>query len=123
MPLRLQIENFLTLENGEAISVAVPETGLTVGRGAGMGWVLPDASLHVSAHHFDALGHGETWILQDRSTNGTYLQGERQRLDHPHRLRHGDRFQVGPYIVVALIEGPADLPEPPPGWPGGPPLD
>lgn len=69
MPLRLQIENFLTLENGEAISVAVPETGLTVGRGAGMGWVLPDASLHVSAHHFDVLGHGEKWICRtDRPT-------------------------------------------------------
>lgn len=104
MTLTLQIENFSVLDDGGPVNVAVPEAGLQAGRNAGMGWVLPDASRHISGHHFDIyLQHG-TWWLHDRSTNGTFLQGHRHRLDGPHGLQHGDRFQVGQYIIVALME-------------------
>lgn len=107
MTLTLQIENFSVLDDGGPVNVAVPETGLQAGRNAGMGWVLPDASRHISGHHFDIYFQHGTWWLHDRSTNGTFLQGHRHRLDGPHGLQHGDRFQVGQYIIVALMEVPA----------------
>ena len=47
---------------------------------------------------------GGTWWLNDRSTNGTFLQGHRHRLDRPHAPAHGDRFQVGQYVIVALFD-------------------
>ena len=106
MTLTLQIENFSVLDDGGPVSVAVSESGLQVGRNAGMGWVLPDASRHISGHHFDITCQHGTWWLHDRSTNGTFLQGHRHRLDGPHGLQHGDRFQVGQSISVALMEAP-----------------
>lgn len=104
MTLTLQIENFSVLDDGGPVNVTVAESGLQAGRNAGMGWVLPDASRHISGHHFDIYFQHGTWWLHDRSTNGTFLQGHRHRLDGPHGLQHGDRFQVGQYIIVALME-------------------
>ena len=106
MALTLLIENYQILDDGGPASINVPESGLQVGRRAGMGWVLPDASRHISGHHFDVYYQGNEWWLRDVSTNGTFLQGMRHRLDGPHRLEHGDRFQVGQYIVVAMMDSP-----------------
>lgn len=106
MALTLLIENYQILDDGGPASINVPEGGLQVGRRAGMGWVLPDASRHISGHHFDIYFQGGEWWLRDVSTNGTFMHGMRHRLDGPHRLEHGDRFQVGQYIVVALMDSP-----------------
>src|SRR6202043_808647 len=43
--------------------------------------------------------------LHDISTNGTYLYGSDSRLKAPHRLRDGDRFAIGHYIILATIDG------------------
>ncbi|TRW99592.1 type VI secretion system-associated FHA domain protein TagH [Paracoccus sp. M683] len=104
MTLTLQIENYQVLDDGGPASVEVPQSGLSAGRSGGMGWVLPDASRHISGHHFDIFHDQRGWWLRDVSTNGTFLQGQRYRLDGPHRLSHGDRFQVGQYIIVALVD-------------------
>ena len=119
MTLTLQIENFHVLDDGGPVSINVPESGIQVGRRSGMNWVLPDASRYISGHHFDVGYEGGTWWLNDRSTNGTFLQGHRHRLDGPHALAHGDRFQVGQYIIVVLLDQadqrsaltPASLPD------------
>lgn len=115
MTLTLQIENFNVLDDGGPVSVTVPESGIQVGRNSGMGWVLPDASRHISGHHFDIYRQDNHWLLHDRSTNGTFLQGHRHRLDGAHRLSQGDRFQVGQYIIVALLDAPAAQPGITPG--------
>ena len=104
MTLTLQIENFHVLDDGGPVSILVPETGIQVGRRSGMDWVLPDASRYISGHHFDVSFDSGKWSLLDRSTNGTFLQGHRHRLDGPHPLAHGDRFQVGQYVIVALFD-------------------
>ena len=104
MALTLQIENFHTLDDGGPVSVDVPVTGLQAGRARGMGWVLPDASRYISAHHFDVTFDGQTWWLRDLSTNGTFLQDQEHRLNGAHALRHGDRFQVGHYLIVAIFD-------------------
>jgi type VI secretion system protein ImpI len=106
MTLTLQIENFHVLDDGGPVSILVPETGIQVGRRSGMSWVLPDASRYISGHHFDVSHEGGKWWLHDRSTNGTFLQGHRHRLDGPHALTHGDRFQVGQYVIVAMFDLP-----------------
>ena len=106
MTLTLQIENFHVLDDGGPVSILVPESGIQVGRRSGMNWVLPDASRYISGHHFDVSHDGTRWWLHDRSTNGTFLQGHRHRLDGPHALNHGDRFQVGQYVIVAMFDLP-----------------
>ena len=119
MSLTLQIENFHVLDDGGPVSIAVPESGITVGRRAGADWVLPDASRYISGQHFQISFDGRSWWLRDLSTNGTFLHGHRHRLDGPHALAHGDRFQVGQYVIVAVFDlppvqgalSPASLPE------------
>lgn len=118
MSLTLIIENYQVLDGGAPASIQVPQSGLQVGRRSGMGWVLPDASRHISGHHFDVCFQDGGWWLRDVSTNGTFLQGSRHRLDGLCRLEHGTRFQVGPYVIVALLDArqmshgmnPASLP-------------
>lgn len=106
MTLTLLIENYQILDDGGPASIVVPEAGLQIGRREGMEWVLPDASRHISGHHLDVYFRDGAWWLRDQSTNGTFLHGMRHRLDGPHRLEHGDRFQVGQYVVVALMDAP-----------------
>lgn len=118
MTLILQIENHEILDDGGPASVTVPESGLQAGRSAGMGWVLPDSSRHISGHHFDVFRQGADWFLRDVSTNGTFLQGQRYRLDGPHRLSHGERFQVGHYLIVVRLDQLAQ-PAPFPAYGGG----
>lgn len=103
MTLTLQIENDQTPGSDSPTRITVPPEGLQAGRGAAMGWVLADASRHISGHHFDIYRDDTGWWLRDVSTNGTFLQGHRNRLDGPHLLTDGDRFQVGQYIIVAVI--------------------
>lgn len=125
MTLTLRIENFRVLDDGGPVSVRVTERGLQAGRREAMDWVLPDASRHISGHHFDIVYDEGDWWLRDVSTNGTFLQGNRHRLDGMHRLTHGDRFQVGHYIIVAVLEDSGDdgfLPDSLPEYPLGQPL-
>ncbi|TWI33771.1 type VI secretion system-associated FHA domain protein TagH [Paracoccus sulfuroxidans] len=125
MTLTLQIENYRVLDDGGPVSIRVPERGLQAGRREGMGWVLPDASRHISGHHFDVTFDGGLWWLRDMSTNGTFLQGHRHRIDGAHALRNGDRFQVGQYIIVALLDAPEEpgfMPESLPEYSVGQPV-
>lgn len=106
--LALLIENHDATDTGVAARVEVPRSGFQAGRGPAMDWVLADASRHISGHHFD-IRYDDGWWLHDLSTNGVFLQGQTQRLAGPYRLSHGDRFRVGHYIIVALINARTDL--------------
>ncbi len=123
--LLLQIENYDRLSDGGPVSITIGPRGAQIGRSAGMDWVLPDPTRHISSHHFDvSFADGGFWVT-DRSTNGTYMQGSQYRLGQPHRLASGDRLQVGHYIIVAqLVQGQPAAPPPAQGttdpfWQGG----
>lgn len=103
--LHLRIENHVTLPNGGPVSLRLSGGSAQVGRKAGMDWVLPDPSRHISGHHFDITYQGGRYFLRDFSANGTFLHGERYRLDAAHEIRHGDRYTVGHYILRATLEG------------------
>jgi type VI secretion system FHA domain protein len=114
--LTLRIENYSALENGGPVTLRLTGQAAHIGRKAGMHWVLPDPSRHISGHHFDVTPQGDGYVLVDLSSNGTFLHGERYRLGGPHEIQDGDRFTVGPYIIRAEISDaapPAAEPEPP----------
>lgn len=116
--LTLRIENHQTLENGGPVAFAVPPGGAQIGRKAGMDWILPDQTRHISGHHFNVTVEGERFLLIDASSNGTFLHGARYRLDGPHEIRDGDRFTVGHYILRAeFTDAPAEQPGPIPYYP------
>lgn len=112
MTLTLQIENYDVLEDGGPVYFTVNQGGFQAGRGSGMDWVLPDPSRHISGQHLEITYSDGAYWLTDVSTNGTFLKGQRYRLEGPHRLGQGDRFQVGHYIIAVHLDGAAPAPAP-----------
>lgn len=106
MTLVLQIENYPALENGAPVQFPVPVQGAKIGRSANMDWTLPDQTRHISSHHFDILVQDGVFYLRDVSTNGTFYYDTRERVNGFHQLRHGDRFQVGTYLIIAVLQEP-----------------
>lgn len=107
MTLTLKIDNYDVLDNGGPAQITLDQKGCQVGRRPEMDWVLPDPGRYVSGHHFDiSYSDGDYW-LTDVSSNGTFLQGEKYRLEGPRKLEHGDRFTIGHYIVIVDLSGGA----------------
>jgi len=106
MALTLSIENLTSLPDGGPLSVSVQgKRGIDIGRDQYLDWTLPDPSRFISGKHCEVRWHDDGYWLHDVSTNGTFLDGADSRLREPHRLRNGDRFAIGHYIVVVTLEG------------------
>jgi len=107
MALRFNIENETRLADGGPTSFAV--TGrrtVDIGRDRHLDWTLPDPSRLISAKHCEVQYRDGGYWLHDVSTNGTFLNGADHRMRGPHKLRNGDRFVVGHYIIgVSLDSG------------------
>jgi type VI secretion system FHA domain protein len=101
--LTLRIENYATLPNGGPVFLTLSGGSAQVGRKAGMDWVLPDASRHISGHHFDVSFRNGRYYITDVSANGTFLHGERYRIDSAREVQDGDRYTVGHYIIRATL--------------------
>jgi type VI secretion system protein ImpI len=106
MGLTLRIENESNLPDGGPLSVSVSgKRGIDIGRDTHLDWTLPDSSRYISGKHCEVrYSEGGYW-LYDVSTNGTFLYGSEGRLKGPHRLRNGDRLQIGHYIVAVSVDG------------------
>ncbi len=106
MGLTLNIENLPSLPDGGPLSYTVRgKRGFDIGRDQYLDWTLPDPSRFVSGKHCEVRWHDGGYWLHDVSTNGTFLDGADSRLKEPHRLRNGDRFSIGHYVIVASIDG------------------
>jgi type VI secretion system protein ImpI len=116
MALTLKIENESSLPDGGPLSVSIKgKRGIDIGRDQYLDWTLPDPSRFISGKHCEVRWHDGAYWLHDISTNGTFLYGSDSRLKAPHRLRDGDRFAIGHYIIVAAIDDEserADAPQP-----------
>jgi predicted component of type VI protein secretion system len=63
-------------------------------------WALPDPMRKVSRHHCDVLRTGRHYFVIDRSTNGTFLNGQLLPRGEPVLLRRGDQIGLGGEVVV-----------------------
>ena len=105
MTLTLRIENETSLPDGGPLSVSIAgKRGIDIGRDPYLDWTLPDATRFISGKHCEVRWHDGGYWLHDISTNGTFLDGEESRLRAPHRLRSGDRFLIGRYIILAELD-------------------
>jgi type VI secretion system protein ImpI len=105
MTLTLHIENETSLPDGGPLSVSVKgKRGLDIGRDPYLDWTLPDPSRFVSGRHCEVRWRDGGYWLHDISTNGTFMNGAESRLKAPHRLRNGDRFVIGQYVIAATLD-------------------
>ena len=82
---------------------------LSIGRGPGNDWVLPDPDRHLSKTHcVVSIENGRT-ILTDVSTNGVHINGARQATARDSRteLTDGDDFRLGDYTITVAAADPA----------------
>jgi predicted component of type VI protein secretion system len=89
------------------------ERGGSIGRVAGNDWVLPDAQNFVSSRHALITARGGVFYLEDKSSNGTFINAADQPVSRadPQPLCDGDRLFIGDYeIIVQLIpSAPAEI--------------
>ncbi len=104
--LTLTIENETSLPDGGPLSVTIQgKRGIDVGRDSHLDWTLPDPTRFISGKHCEVRYRDGGYWLHDVSTNGTFLYGADHRMQAPHRLRDGDRFVIGNYIVAVAVAG------------------
>jgi type VI secretion system protein ImpI len=113
MALHLKIENETTLPDGGPVSITVSgKRGIDIGRDAHLDWTLPDPTRYISSKHAEIRYRDGAYWLHDVSTNGTLLNGADHRMQAPHRLRDGDRFTIGHYIIAVALDGEPGEPRP-----------
>jgi type VI secretion system protein ImpI len=106
MELILQLVNETTLPDGGPVNCHISgKRGIDIGRAAHLDWTLPDPTRYISSKHCEIRYNDGGYWLHDVSTNGTFLNGADNRMRAPHRLRNGDRFTVGHYIVAVTVNG------------------
>jgi type VI secretion system protein ImpI len=106
MGLSLRIENETQLADGGPLSVNVAgKRNIDIGRDTHLDWTLPDPTRFISSKHAEIRYKDGGYWLHDVSTNGTFLNGGDHRMQAPHRLRNGDRFIIGHYIIAVALDG------------------
>ena len=107
MTLTLAITNRDRLENGSPTELVLHNRGAIIGRAQTCEWPLPDDARVLSGRHCEVQFRDGTYTLVDSSTNGTFLGNEPERMAEPRRIRHGDRFRIGPFEIEARLSGEA----------------
>lgn len=122
MTLTLRIDNFNHLPDGGPIEYTVNQSGFELGRDPAMDWTLPDPNRFVSSCHAEVRYENGGYWLYDVSTNGTFVNGGSMRVKSPYALQHGDKLQIGHYLVVAQVDQVAAAAAPPaaPAMPASP---
>ncbi len=83
-------------------SVALFEGEITLGRSRGCGIVLADPCIS-RVHSLVAVRSGRVYVQDLRSSNGTFVGGE--RISGEREITEGDRISIGNYDLV-LHPGP-----------------
>src|SRR5579872_4743363 len=105
MTLVLTITNVERLENGLPTRLRLDRHGAVIGRSPTADWSLPDPQHYVSSVHCEIDYRDSAYVLVDKSTNGTFVNGAQQRLAGPHTIGSGDVVVIGHYSIRADLEG------------------
>ncbi len=111
MALRLRVISDHRLRLGDKSTFVFGVSGGSIGRSAENDWVLPDDMRYVSGRHARVVFHKGRYLLQDTSSNGTYINDGDRPLgsQNPHELKTGDVLRIGEYHVQVAIDAATDF--------------
>lgn len=111
MALRLRVISDHRHRMGEKSTFVFGVSGGSIGRSAENDWVLPDDMRYVSGRHARIVFHNGRYLLQDTSSNGTYVNDIEKPLGskNPHELKSGDILRIGEYHVQVQIDSATDF--------------
>lgn len=112
MALKLRIVSDHYKQLGKLGSRIFGVTGGSIGRSRDNDWVLPDPDRYISGHHAKIVFNAGSWMLEDTSTNGVFVNDSEIPLSQegPYKLKDGDRLRLGDYEVLASIDELNDFP-------------
>jgi type VI secretion system FHA domain protein len=101
MALRLTIISEQNAALGERATLILDQAGGTIGRADDCDWVLPDPHRYISAHHARISYRNGSFIVEDTSTNGLFINDELDPVGRlgPQPLRPGDTLRMGSYRI------------------------
>src|SRR5262245_28042392 len=111
MALRLRVISEHRQRMGDKSTFVFGVSGGSIGRSAENDWVLPDDMRYVSGRHARIVYHKGRYLLQDTSSNGTYVNDSDRPLggQNPHELKTGDILRFGEYHVQVQIDSANDF--------------
>src|SRR3954463_3719628 len=111
MALRLRVISDHRHRMGDKSTFVFGVSGGSIGRSAENDWVLPDNMRYVSGRHARVVFHKGRYLLQDTSSNGTYVNDNDRPLgnQNPHELKSGDILRFGEYHVQVQIDSATDF--------------
>jgi len=111
MALRMRVISEHRLNMGDKSTFVFGVSGGSIGRSAENDWVLPDDMRYVSGRHARIIYHKGRYVLQDTSSNGTYVNDNERPLgnQNPHDLKSGDILRIGEYHVQVQIDSGNDF--------------
>ena len=111
MALRLRVISDHRHRLGDKCTFVFGVSGGSIGRSAENDWVLPDDMRYVSGRHARIVYHKGRYMLQDTSSNGTYVNDNERPLgnQNPHTLSSGDVIRIGEYHVQVQIDSATDF--------------
>jgi type VI secretion system protein len=111
MALRLRVISDHRQRLGDKSTFVFGVSGGSIGRSAENDWVLPDDMRYVSGRHARIVYHKGRYLLQDTSSNGTYVNDNERPLgnQNPHELKSGDILRIGEYHVQVQIDSATDF--------------
>ena len=111
MALRLRVISDHRHRMGDKNTFVFGVSGGSIGRSAENDWVLPDDMRYVSGRHARIVFHKGRWMLQDTSSNGTFVNDNDRPLgsQNPHELKSGDVLRIGEYHVQVQVDSATDF--------------
>jgi type VI secretion system FHA domain protein len=111
MALRMRVISEHRLNMGDKHTIVFGVSGGSIGRSAENDWVLPDDMRYVSGRHARIVFHKGRYVLQDTSSNGTFVNDSDRPLgnQNPHELKSGDVLRIGEYHVQVQIDSGNDF--------------
>jgi type VI secretion system protein len=111
MALRLRVISDHRQRLGDKSTFVFGVSGGSIGRSAENDWVLPDDMRYVSGRHARIVFHNGRYLLQDTSSNGTYINDTERPLgnQNPYELKSGDVLRIGEYHVQVQIDSATDF--------------
>ena len=110
MPLTLEVVGPKAAKMGAGARKVFQGSG-TIGRLRDNDWIFPDE--YISGHHAKILFANGSFLIEDTSTNGVFVNSPQNRLTRgqPYMLRHGDTVYIDDYEVrITLASDPVLAP-------------
>ena len=112
MALHLRVVGAIASRLGAATTRAFGIHGGQIGRAPDNDWVLPDEERYVSGYHASVSLQQGRWVVTDRSSNGTFINGSVKPIPshQSYPLSDGDVLRIGDYEIVVRITPETDFP-------------